>query len=138
MKILPIVGAACIAISMLSVGSPANAAGRDGHRDVGEMLFFYNSNLAGSFVDFETSKSDLAGYKFVSSGAGQGQYVKNNAASAWNYDVRADETIIRASYVYYNSGYSGPSDYFKPGDGHNLENTYNDNASWRWVCYQPC
>lgn len=57
------------------------------------------------------------------SSSGKGQQVKNNAAAVGN-NLTAD---VR---VYYNSGYSGPSDTIGAGNNRNLSSTLkNDNAS---------
>ncbi|MEV6118121.1 peptidase inhibitor family I36 protein [Streptomyces sp. NPDC052109] len=95
----------------------------------GELCLYYNSGLSGSHADFNVPTKDEAGYVFSSSGAGQGQPVKNNAASATNLDP--DCTAI----IFYNSGWSGPADYI---DAHSsvsrLNKTYNNNASNHWEC----
>lgn len=65
---------------------------------------------------------DLSGYKFTSPGNGQGQGVKNNAASAVS-------NVCMTVTVFYNSNYSGPRDAFNYRNAKNLEETYNENAS---------
>ncbi|THA47086.1 peptidase inhibitor family I36 protein [Streptomyces sp. A1136] len=90
----------------------------------GLFCLYYNSNIQGANANYNWSDSDLAGDTFMPlSGAGAGEPVKNNAASAKNYQVNA---YVR---VYYNSGYSGPYDQFSPGQSKNLVNTRNENAS---------
>ncbi|GAA2926575.1 peptidase inhibitor family I36 protein [Streptomyces enissocaesilis] len=88
----------------------------------GTFCLYYNSNLGGSHVALNRNVPDLAGYKFTTSGAGQGQYVKNNAASAQNMSQ------CKATVFFY-SNYGGPSDGFNYRDSGNLVNTYNENAS---------
>ncbi|MFJ4771674.1 hypothetical protein ACIP88_21620 [Streptomyces uncialis] len=93
--------------------------------DCGE--FYFNSHQTGSRVVFRgTNVPDLAGYHFLTSGAGKGQLVKNNAASFHNASVRD-------AAVFFNSGYTGPCDSFAKRTGTaRLKNTYNDNASLRF------
>ena len=92
---------AMVATSLTLVGSTAQAepqsgkvsaqaTDRNGVCEVGEACLFYNSNCQGSFIDFSGWVDDFAGYTFVSDGAGKGQRVKNNAASARNRDSRLD------------------------------------------------
>jgi hypothetical protein len=99
------------------------------------MVFYYNSGLAGSrtvFVGFD--HYSLNNYKFLSSGAGKGQYVKNNAASVVNL----------SSYslnIYFNSNLAGACDSIpafgdtNTGPNDRLVNTYNDNASFGYGRY---
>ncbi|WP_138907512.1 hypothetical protein [Streptomyces chryseus] len=92
--------------------------------------FWYNSGQNGSRTSFtgtggiNGSIKDLAGYKFLDSGAGQGTPVKNGAASFYN-GSGAPTTI------FYNSGWNGPCDTVAAYTVANqLVNTYNDNASF--------
>lgn len=107
---------------------PAQAAGRNGVCEAGEFCLYYNSNHAGSVSDFTTSIPDYGAtqpdcYEFKGAGAGQGQCVKNNAASAWN---RTSGSVT----VYFNSGYGGASQTFAAGAKVNLNATLkNENAS---------
>lgn len=86
---------------------------------------YYNSNEAGSWSCFVVAQN-FAGEVFTEPGAGQGQAVKNNAASACNSNGRT-------ARVYYNSNYAGIYDDVKPYTCRNLANTYNENASWKWI-----
>ncbi|MET8826787.1 hypothetical protein ABZX40_09325 [Streptomyces sp. NPDC004610] len=99
------------------------------------MTFYYNSGLAGSrttFVGFD--HYSLNGYTFLGSGAGKGQAVKNNAASAVNL---APYNLV----IYFNSNLAGACDSLPPfrstndGPGQRLQNTYNDNASFGYGRY---
>lgn len=99
------------------------------------MVFYYNSGLEGSktvFVGFD--HYSLNGYKFLGSGAGKGQYVKNNAASALNL---APYNLV----IYYNSNLAGACDAIKPfgstdsGPNDRLVKTYNNNASFGYGRY---
>ena len=109
----------------------AQAAARDGICQSGEFCLYYNSDHAGSVSDFTTSISDYGAsqpecYEFKGAGAGQGQCVKNNAASVWN---RTSGSVT----VFYNSGYSGDSQTFASGAKVNLNATLkNDNAGHRF------
>ncbi|WP_406124242.1 peptidase inhibitor family I36 protein [Streptomyces sp. NBC_00989] len=118
--VLPVIALA--AGTAFTTATPASA---DTNCSIGNFCLFYNSGMAGTHLHFNNSVADLAGYTFDCCGAGAGQSVKNNAASArndfTNYNVR----------VYYNSNYSGPSDLFAPGTAKNLVNTYNEDASLR-------
>jgi hypothetical protein len=110
--------------------APAMAANRDGAVNEGEFIFYYNSAQYGygSSSDFEYAVRDLVGYKFLSSGSGKGQYVKNNAAAGWNTFNYA------AARVYYNSNYGGFYDTFLANEKGNLISPLkNENASMSWV-----
>jgi hypothetical protein len=85
------------------------------------------SNCHGSFIDFGGTVDDFVGYRFLSNGAGKGQLVKNNAASARNRDSRW------TARIWFNSGQQGSHDEILPStDCKNLQNTYNENASLDW------
>jgi hypothetical protein len=99
------------------------------------MVFYYNSGTAGSrtvFVGFD--HYSLNGYTFLGDGAGKGQAVKNNAASAINL---APYNLV----IYYNSNLAGACDAipaFKStdnGPGGRLQKTYNNNASFGYGRY---
>ncbi|GAB3503587.1 peptidase inhibitor family I36 protein [Amycolatopsis cihanbeyliensis] len=100
---------------------------RNGKCENLEFCLYYNSTLGGSVSDFDRKVSNFAPYVFKGPGAGRGQSVKNNAASACN---RMGRYTAR---IYYNSGYKGPHDDIPPKACRNLSVTYNDNASWKWV-----
>lgn len=88
--------------------------------------YFFNSSYEGAISTIPGSVSNLSGWSFThvgTSNAGLTQSTKNNAASAYNPTSRC----VRS---YYNSNYSGPSDYIGAGSGMaQLVNTYNNNAS---------
>lgn len=92
----------------------------------GSFCLYYNSNLGGSRLTLGNSVGDLAGYKFTTSGAGEGQNVKNNAASAWN------KNLCPVS-VYFYSNYGGAWDSFGYNQSGNLVDTYNQNASVKFA-----
>lgn len=149
-----IISAAILGFTV-AAAAPANAAvppdgtevtcGRVGNSGFG---LYYNSNVAGSkrciFGNVHNydanpthcSSQGCARYSFETDGKnGQGTYLKNNAASAYNYS----EYVVR---VYYNSGWGGTWDSF-PSYGYqgsarwygNLNGTYNNNAS-QWMVYR--
>lgn len=124
-----VVAGAVLSVTFLTA-APAQAAARDGICQSGEFCLYYNSDHLGSVSDFTTSIDDYGAtqpecYEFKGAGAGQGQCVKNNAASVWN---RTGGSVT----VFYNSGYSGDSQTFASGAKVNLNATLkNDNASHR-------
>ncbi|MFJ8081317.1 peptidase inhibitor family I36 protein [Streptomyces sp. NPDC096205] len=82
---------------------------------------FYNSDYGGDMVSTGYNVSNFAGWTWDN-----GQSVKNNAASAYNYTERCGR-------LYFNSNYAGASDTIAAGTGwRRLVNTYNNNASFRW------
>jgi murein DD-endopeptidase MepM/ murein hydrolase activator NlpD len=117
-----------MATPVLAIGSPASAASRDGACNSGEFCYYFNSKQAGSTSDFTGSVGDYGAtqpscYEFKGAGNGKGRCVKNNAASVWN---RSSKTVR----VYFNSGYSGAAQDFKPGAKGNLNAILkNENAS---------
>lgn len=114
--------------ALLGVASPALATERNGSCERGELCLHYNSNLAGSFTDFYYKVPNFGTYKFLTPGSGQGQYVKNNAASARN------KAWWCTARIYYNSSYVGIYDDVAAGQSRNLFNTKNENASFSWRC----
>lgn len=123
------VAAAVLALgaSMLTSAPAATAAARNGVCESGEFCLYYNSDQQGSRVDLVNSQRDYGSgsgcITFVSSGAGQGQCVKNNAASARNLTGRP-------VFVFYNSDFGGTYDEIPAGASANLNaNVYNNNAS---------
>lgn len=129
--LLALIAAAVMGAALSLAGTaPAQAAtARNGVCESGEFCLYYNSDTQGSVSDFAGSISNYGTgsscYEFKGSGAGQGQCVKNNAASAWN---RTGRYVT----VFYNSGYSGPIDNFSPGASANLRPYLkNDNAGHR-------
>ena len=118
--------------AVVGVAVPASAAARDGNCDSGEFCYYYNSGNAGSVSDFTGSVSDYGTtqpscYDFKSSGSGQGDCIKNNAASVWN---RSGETVR----VYFNTGYGGIYQNIGPGyKGQLSAELYNNNASHQFV-----
>jgi hypothetical protein len=94
------------------------------------LVLWYNSNNSGSHTTFNNATiSNFAGYTFLSSGAGQGQPVKNNAASAVFGALTSGNHY---GVIFFNSGFGGPCDQIYAGgrQAAQLVNTYNDNASY--------
>jgi cell wall-associated NlpC family hydrolase len=118
--------------AVVGAAAPASAAARDGNCDSGEFCYYYNSDNAGSVSDFAGSISDLGAtqpscYDFKSSGGGQGECVKNNAASVWN---RSGETVR----VYFNTAFGGIYQNIGAGyKGQLSADLYNNNASHQFV-----
>ncbi|MEU9084701.1 peptidase inhibitor family I36 protein [Streptomyces sp. NPDC048357] len=118
----------------LALAAPASASSMLGSncsdlRSYGQCLqLFYNSGFGGSYSYYEgtTSVPVMASSdKFLTGGAGQGQEIKNNAASAKNHTSQGFWVSI-----YYNSWYDGPCDAIAPNkSASKLVNTYNENAS---------
>jgi hypothetical protein len=129
--IVPLVAAAALSMAT-SASAEAGAGGSarsalDGSCQAGEFCLYYNSGHQGSFTDFELGVKDFATVKFIGDGAGKGQLVKNNAASACNKD---DNLTAR---VYFSSNWQGAYDSIAPGTCKNLVKTYNENASYQWI-----
>ncbi|MFJ8591014.1 hypothetical protein [Streptomyces sp. NPDC093598] len=125
--------------SIFTFLTPAQAAtGKcptDSSTGIGFCLY-YNSNQAGSYYRWNGNTgrvSDLAGYVYPNngSGAGAGQAVKNNSASA-SYSM-AGGCVCTSDFVrvYFNSGFLGNYDQITSNTNKQLVNTYNQNASWQ-------
>jgi len=107
------VGIAGAALATLGAAGTASAGN--------SLTLYYNSNYAGNWANFTSNVSNFAGYYFI-----DGQPIKNNAASAWNFGSTT-------ATIYFNSNYAGASDRLAPGTGQaRLQNTYNENASLRF------
>jgi hypothetical protein len=134
--------AAAVALSFTALAGPASAesgpagvasgdvtaqAALDGVCQSGEFCIYYNSGHQGSFTDFVLGVKDFSTVKFIAAGNGQGQLVKNNAASACNKDDNLD------ARVFFNSNWTGAYDTIPPNTCKNLVNTYNENASFEWI-----
>ncbi|MBO2450896.1 peptidase inhibitor family I36 protein [Actinomadura barringtoniae] len=131
-------GAAMAALggTVLISASPASAASRDGVCDDGEFCYYFNSDNQGSISDFTDSVADYGTaqpscYDFKGAGAGKGQCIKNQAASAWN---RSSKTVR----VYFNSNYGGTYQDFAAGAKGNLNSSLkNQNASHQFLSSTP-
>ncbi|WP_431922322.1 peptidase inhibitor family I36 protein [Nonomuraea jabiensis] len=122
--------------TVLATAPLVAAAGRDGVCDSGEFCYYFNSGNQGSISDFTGSVADYGTkqpscYDFKGPGNGQGQCIKNAAASAWN----RTSTTVR---VYYNSNHTGEYQNFPPGAKGNLNPTLkNQNASHQFSPSTP-
>ncbi|MBM6406066.1 peptidase inhibitor family I36 protein [Phycicoccus sp. CSK15P-2] len=118
---------AALAAATLATAPAASAAtARNGVCEKGEFCLYYNSGNQGSLVDMKNSQSNYRTgancITYISRGAGQGNCVKNDAASAWNRTGR----IVT---VFHKSGYKGSIDAMMPGTKTDLNaNLKNDNA----------
>ncbi|MFE9426456.1 hypothetical protein ACFYNO_26240 [Kitasatospora sp. NPDC006697] len=106
-----------------------------------DACLFYNSNFQGSYFGDSAGNSQTpenylynSWYTFAGgNGSGAGQYVKNNAASVYDYDINYSVTI------YYNSGNAGPRQTIGPDAGANLDrDVKNNNASQCFDFFQEC
>ncbi|WP_199443144.1 peptidase inhibitor family I36 protein [Umezawaea beigongshangensis] len=124
-----VAGAAALVLAGATAASAATP--RNGICEPGEFCLYYLDDFGGSLSDFTTSISNYGAsqpscYDFKSAGTGQGLCVKNDARSAWNRSSRS----VR---VYFNSNYGGTYDTFAPGTSGNLTNTYDNNASHKFL-----
>ncbi|MER6916641.1 peptidase inhibitor family I36 protein [Streptomyces sp. NPDC000594] len=111
-------------VGVVGLASPASAATNTCNPS--HFCLFYNSNIQNAYYPFWDKVPDFAGYTFRGAGAGAGQAVKNNAASAQNLQTGL------VARVHFNSNYGGVYDNVGPTSWRNLANTYNDNASFDW------
>ncbi len=119
-------GVALLSATVLGVPSAQAATARNGVCESGEVCLYYNSNNAGSLVDFKGSIKNYGTgsdcVRYVGPGNGRGQCVKNNAASVWN---RKSVPVT----IFYKSGWSGAIDSFVAGAKGNLRSALkNENA----------
>ncbi|MFC1419015.1 peptidase M23 [Streptacidiphilus cavernicola] len=97
------------------------------------LTLYYNSNRQGATVAYPVGGRAFGTDTFLTAGAGHGLAVKNDAASAWNWDVDGSYAV-----VYYYSTFSGPCDMIAPNTGTNrLTNTYNENAAFQFYNTKP-
>lgn len=123
------VAAAAVVASTLAMASPAAAADQNNRCEARELCLFWGSNYSGQYKDFYYSVRDFGNIRYPYygvPGGGSGQRVKNNAASAINFDYVT-------ARVYYNENWTGPYDNVAPRGRRNLSNTWNDNASFRFL-----
>lgn len=129
--------ATAISAAIIVTATPALAT--SGPCAAGEACLFFNSDYQGAtFSDGNGNSQTPENYGspnwyIFTNGNGAGYYVKNNAASVFNYDINYSLTI------YYNSNNSGPSQYIKRGTGANLNATLkNNNASQCYDFFAVC
>jgi len=95
------------------------------------LTLYYNSSQTGSHTAFSEADHNLADNTYLSSGAGKGQVVKNNSASA-NFWGKSTGGRQEFAVIYYNSSYSGSCDAISVNwYADKLHNTYNEDASWQ-------
>ncbi|MFI6465521.1 hypothetical protein [Streptomyces sp. NPDC050528] len=134
---------------LLFTGAPAQADGFDDENIQGacqgnssfRFRLYYNSGTAGAYRDIRYAVGNFGSVPLTAggnyslkycagTGAGAGQDIKNNAASARN-----SHTSYGAC-VYFSSWYNGAMDSLQPAVptpvSKNLVNTYNENASFQW------
>ncbi|MCX5421176.1 peptidase inhibitor family I36 protein [Streptomyces sp. NBC_00078] len=140
-----VAGAALLATSLgvaqgtafADVHNSSDTKGHTGRCASSHVCLYYHSGESGAkfSVAYDDNNAqvtaaipDLAGHYFDSSGAGAGQSVKNNAASAEIYGSHC------SLWVYYNSNYGGNVDYFGDSSYGQLWYTYNEDASLKAGC----
>lgn len=133
MKLIKKAAVAVAAVLAVGAGAalPAQAANQDAIQNTYELIYYYNSNLAGAWSDFAGDVSNLSGYSYIGGGLsanGFGQAVKNNAASIKNTHT------TRTVRVYYNSSWGGTYNECKAKCAGNLTPALkNQNASHKWL-----
>jgi hypothetical protein len=124
------IGAAALGTSLVNVG-PASATQYSGC-PWNTTCLFYSPNEAGSASAWSGDKTDYGSQNFLSSGAGQGQNVANNAASGW--DTRADNKIRVYTGTSYTGSYQTMNVLYSSGDAINFNTTLrNNNSSHRAI-----
>ncbi|OXM61596.1 peptidase inhibitor family I36 protein [Amycolatopsis vastitatis] len=122
-------GAAVAAVATGMVATAGTAGATTTVENTCPNLYFclyYNSNRGGAIATFFSRDANFADDHFAGSGAGRGQVVKNNAASAQN-----NQTGLEA-WVWFNSNFGGAHDVVLRSSWRNLTATYNENASFDW------
>lgn len=114
---------------------PAMAANHDGAVDSDECAFYYQQGLGGSRWDTNSATKNfyqfdnalLSTHNFITSGAGQGGQVKDQAESIWVNKAQTART-------YFSREYTGVYDDAGGRSSRNFsEAIRNDNASFKWV-----
>ncbi|MFJ3642432.1 peptidase inhibitor family I36 protein [Streptomyces sp. NPDC090108] len=120
------VAGAAMTAAALAFATPASASSpKNGSCEIIEVCYYYNSDYAGSMIDYEGDEYSHHDDHFISSGAGQGQVVGNNAAS-----VYCNDGPLFSCTTYFNSGYAGDSYTILGGKRANLPAWLkNNNAS---------
>lgn len=94
------------------------------------LCLYYNSSMGTAWWGTSVAVSNLSSPTvqrfFANTGTGSGQAVKNNAAA-----VSCDASSTSICYVFFNSGFSGPTDWLYGQHSGRLVETYNENASVR-------
>lgn len=122
---------AMAAASVVAVSAPAQAAQYSGCSGTYRLCFFYSPSYAGASTNFSDGyMPDLISptmYRWPNNGAGAGERVGNNAASAQNRWGAGVSAII-----YYSANFGQPSVTIGPnGSVSNLGTLRNNNRSFR-------
>jgi hypothetical protein len=119
-------GSTAAATSM--TGTPSGRLGalasQDGNCDVGDLCLYYYYDYQGWGSRYDTAHNDpnLFNNHFISSGAGQGAVVGNNARAYWNRDPNAYAYVCTSTYSSGSCGWLAPNAYG------NLNSTYADHS----------
>ncbi|MFF4345062.1 hypothetical protein ACFY00_34730 [Kitasatospora sp. NPDC001540] len=143
MKIRSRIAVGVLSVAALGLGlvSASPAAASSGYcANTYDACLFYSPGYAGGyFGDGEGTTKGYETYQYSSTytfgggGAGSGQYVRNNAASVFNYNINDSLTI------YYSPGGYGVSQFFRPNTGGNLISALrNNNASQCFDTFDIC
>ncbi|WP_433893353.1 peptidase inhibitor family I36 protein [Streptomyces sp. CA-111067] len=132
---LPVAVVAVLAAAPQAMAGSGSACGTDTQSVDRCLRFSFNSNEQGSQTYVWGNIPNLASYKFITLGGGQGYSLKNHAASAANFSNTS-------TTIYYNSNYGGSCDtltYYAIAE--KLHYTYNNDASVKFnygksSCYQ--
>jgi hypothetical protein len=113
----------------LATAAPASAYSHNSGDTIGYTgrcgwvtCLYYNSYEQGAVASYGPGPHNFQYDTWPNNGAGAGQSVKNNAASAENQSASV-------ATIYYNSNEAGNSDWLNPGTYGQLYYTYNNNAS---------
>lgn len=127
-RILTILVAGLIAMfGVLATVAPANATGKNGVVEVGELGLYYYQNFSGPAFDLYTSDSNFAGDVFP----GTGISADNNTESDWNRDSYRWHVFTGASYT-------GSHGCIAPGASGNFNATYKNAVSSAYYATSGC
>ncbi|MFI9783597.1 hypothetical protein ACIHEI_08850 [Kitasatospora sp. NPDC051984] len=144
MKIRSKIAAGAISIAALGLGlisaSPASAYASPGDCSNAGACLFYSPGFSGAYFGDTSGTSKgyedypyNSTYTFGGGGSGSGQYVRNNAASVYNYN--SSDSV----WIYYSPGGYGVSQRFYPKSGGDLISALrNNNASQCFDTYGIC
>ncbi len=113
------------------VPEPGARAGITGNEDgvchqysngFGDLCLWYYQDITGSLIDLFVNDCNLSDDTFITSGAGQGTTVANNAESDWNYD------LVHTARLWTGSNCTGTWGDVSPGTGGNLNGSFRNNV----------
>ncbi|MFI6522907.1 hypothetical protein ACIBF1_45645 [Spirillospora sp. NPDC050679] len=114
---------------LVVAAAPAGATG-SGSCVTNDMCVYYRTGLYGAYYG-HYAKINYQGRYFGGRSDGNGQHVRNNAASGKNYDPNCAFRI----YVYPHGTPNNPSQYYGAGAWGNLNGTLNNNnAAQNFFC----